>query len=90
MNKLFATWQHPADIDLDAGLDAAELLARASRQLAAIPELSDALHLVDVALFEVSDWFEHRGASAVVLRPGRPAAGVPCAAAGVKRQIAPS
>lgn len=60
MNKLFATWRHPDDIDLDAGLDAAELLARARGLLAEIPELADTLDLVDVALSEVSGWFDQR------------------------------
>ena len=60
MNNLFATWRHPVDIDLDAGLDAADLLARARDHLVDIPELADALHLVDVALAEVSDWFDCR------------------------------
>jgi hypothetical protein len=61
MNKLFATWHHPADIDLDAGLDAAELLSLARQQLVGIPELTAALRLVDVALAEVAAWFDHRG-----------------------------
>lgn len=60
MNKLFATWHHPADVDLDAGLDAADLLTRARDQLREIPELVDALDLVDVALAEISDWFDDR------------------------------
>lgn len=60
MNNLFATWHHPADIDLDAGLDAADLLARARDLLAQIPELADTLDLVDVALSEVVGWFDQR------------------------------
>ena len=60
MNNLFATWRHPVDIDLDAGLDAAELLARARDLLAEIPELADTMDLVDVALSEVTGWFDQR------------------------------
>ena len=64
MNNLFATWRHPADIDLDTGLDAAEFLIRARDQLVEIPELVGALRLVDVALAEVSAWFERRDSAA--------------------------
>lgn len=75
MNKLFATWHHPADLDLDAGLDAAELLSRARDLLAEIPELADTLDLVDVALGEVAGWFDQRDdaplVSAVVTRASR-------------------
>ena len=60
MNNLFATWHHPVDVDLDAGLDAADHLANARLQLLGIPELAGALRLVDVALAEVSAWFDHR------------------------------
>lgn len=60
MNKLFATWRHPVDIDLDAGLDAAELLARARDLLVEIPELGDTVDLVDVVLSEVTGWFDQR------------------------------
>ncbi|MEW6477111.1 MAG: hypothetical protein AB1679_33060 [Actinomycetota bacterium] len=66
MNKLFATWHHPADIDLDAGLDAAELLTRARDLLAEIPELADTLDLVDVALSEVSGWFDRRDSTPLI------------------------
>ena len=62
MNNLFATWRHPADADLDAGLDAADHLANARLQLLQIPELAGALRLVEVALAEVSAWFDDRGA----------------------------
>jgi hypothetical protein len=62
MNHLFATWHHPADVDLDAGLDAADHLANARLQLQEIPELAGALRLVEVALTEVSAWFDDRDA----------------------------
>ena len=63
MNKLFATWHHPDEHDLDPGLDTADLLALACHRLAEIPELFDALHLVDIALAKVTAWFElDRGA----------------------------
>ena len=62
MNRLFATWHHPADVDLDAGLDAADHLANARLQLREIPELAGALRLVDIALAEVSAWFDDRDA----------------------------
>ena len=62
MNNLFATWHHPVDVDLDAGLDAADHLANARLQLLEIPELAGALRLVDVALAEVSAWFDDRDA----------------------------
>jgi hypothetical protein len=65
MNSLFATWRHPTDIDLDAGLDAAELLTRARAQLAEIPELVPALRLIEVALAEVSAWFDRRDTAAL-------------------------
>jgi hypothetical protein len=71
MNKLFATWRHPADIDLDAGLDAADLLAKARDQLLEIPELVDALRLVNVALAEVSAWFERRDDALISAVVGR-------------------
>jgi hypothetical protein len=71
MNKLFATWRHPADIDLDAGLDAADLLAQARDQLLEIPELVDALRLVNVALAEVSAWFERRDDALISAVVGR-------------------
>jgi hypothetical protein len=60
MNNLFATWRHPVDIDLDCGLDAAELLSRARDQLVDIPALEGARRLVDAALAEVSAWFDQR------------------------------
>jgi hypothetical protein len=60
MNNLFATWRHAADIDLDCGLDAAELLSRARRQLVEVPALAGALRLVDAALADVSAWFDQR------------------------------
>lgn len=66
MNNLFATWRHPADVDLDAGLDAADLLAQARDQLLEIPELVDALRLVEVALAEVSAWFDRRDGSPLI------------------------
>ena len=62
MNNLFATWHHPVDVDLDAGLDAADHLANARLQLLEIPELAGALRLVEVALAEVSAWFDDRDA----------------------------
>lgn len=68
VNNLFATWRHPDDIDLDAGLDTAELLARARDLLAEIPELADTLDLVDVALAEVSGWFDQRDEAAIAPR----------------------
>jgi hypothetical protein len=70
MNKLVATWHHPIDIDLDAGLDAAELLSRARELLTEIPELADTLDLVDVALAEVSGWFDGRDSDAVISAVG--------------------
>lgn len=59
MNKLVATWHHPADVDL-AGFDAAELLGQACRQLAGIPELESARALVEVAMAEVAARFDSR------------------------------
>lgn len=86
MNELFATWRHPVDVDLDAGLDAADLLARAHRQLREIPELADALHLVDVALAEVSDWFDLRAE----LHPGQcPQGGLDLREVGAPRHQGP-
>ena len=60
MNKLFATWRTGPDADLAAGtgLDAAELLSKAHAQLAAVPELSHAAHLVEIALDDVLAWFD--------------------------------
>jgi hypothetical protein len=60
MNNLFATWRSAADVDLTAGehLDVAELLSRAHDQLAGIPELSHAAHLVEIALDDVLAWFD--------------------------------
>lgn len=66
MNKLFATWHHPADLDLDAGLDAADLLALACHRLADIPELTYALQHVGIALAEVSAWFDRRDSASLV------------------------
>jgi len=60
MNKLFASWRCAEDVDLGAGeqLDVAELLSRAHEDLAAIPELSHAAHLVEIALDDVLAWFD--------------------------------
>jgi hypothetical protein len=71
MNNLFAAWRHPADIDLDAGLNAADLMAQARDQLVEIPELVDALRLVDVALGEVSAWFDQRDSAPLISAEGR-------------------
>lgn len=60
MSKLIATWHHPALIDLDAGLDAAELLSLVRDRLVGVPELVDASRLVDAALREVAAWFDRR------------------------------
>lgn len=70
MNSLFATWRHTVDVDLDAGLDAADLLSRARDQLVAVSELENALRLVDLALADVSAWFDQRDESTtIVLEP---------------------
>lgn len=66
MNNLFATWHHPADIDLDAGLNAADLLALACHRLADIPELAEPLQHMGVALAEVSAWFDARDSSPLI------------------------
>ena len=59
MNKLFATWQAPADIvELSDDADVCDLLARAHDRLAVIPELGHVLELVDLALDEVLTWFD--------------------------------
>jgi hypothetical protein len=60
MNKLFATWRSADTVDLGAEeqLDVAELLSRAHDDLAAIPELSHAAHLVEIALDDVLAWFD--------------------------------
>ena len=72
MNNLFATWRHPADVDLDAGLDAAELLTQARDQRIEIPELADALRLVNVALTEIAAWFDHRDSAPINAPTGPP------------------
>ena len=75
MNNLVATWRHTADIDLDAGLDAADLLSLARARLVEIPDLVGALRLVDVALAEVGAWFDRRDSLAAVSAVGSPAPG---------------
>lgn len=61
MNKLFATWHTPDGRTLEPELDTADLLALACHRLAEIPELDDALRLVDIALAKVTAWFELDG-----------------------------
>ena len=58
MNDLFATWHLPVNIDLGDDLDAVELLSRAHDRLVEIPELKDALRLLDIVRGEVSAWFD--------------------------------
>ena len=66
MNDLFATWQHRAEADVAPALDPAECLVLARDRLVEIPELKDALRLVDLAIGEVSAWFaDGLGAEAV-------------------------
>src|SRR5688572_31289546 len=60
MNKLIATWHTPDDA-AEPELDTADLLALACHRLAEIPELDDALRLVDIALAKVTAWFELDG-----------------------------
>ena len=60
MNKLIATW-HTDNRALEPELDTADLLALACHRLAEIPELDDALRLVDIALAKVTAWFELDG-----------------------------
>ena len=61
MNKLVATWHTPDDRAFEPDLDTADLLALACHRLAEIPELDDALRLVDIALAKVTAWFELDG-----------------------------
>ncbi len=72
MNKLVATWHHQVDIDLDHGLDAAELLSRARDQLVDVPELVGARRLVEAALVEVAAWLDRREEVQVVTPAGEP------------------
>jgi hypothetical protein len=66
MNKLFATWHSADDVDVtdQPELDVAEMLARVHDDLAEIPELGHARHLVEIALDDVLAWFD----GAVALR----------------------
>lgn len=61
MNKLVAIWHTPDDRAVEPELDTADLLALACHRLAEIPELDDALRLVDIALAKVTAWFELDG-----------------------------
>jgi hypothetical protein len=61
MNNLSATWRdNSAEADVRDELDTVELLSLAYDRLARIPELGEALGLVDAALIEVLAWSAER------------------------------
>lgn len=68
MSNLVAKWHHPAEVGR-AELDPVELLSWARDGLIEIPELKDALRLVDLALGEVSAWFATELSTEAVRRP---------------------
>ena len=67
MNNLYASWRDSGEVDRREDIDTAELLSLAYDRLARIPELGEALGLVDAALIEVLAW------SATRHEPGRKA-----------------